>query len=97
MHFKDILLELRQMVLRPDREYFATSGVSLMALMMLSDPGYQERGEIPPHILEFDCGGAIVENMPGRIHMTGGEIEPSAAGKFVQRDIRSPVFRFSVR
>lgn len=50
MYFKDIFLELRQILLKFDRESFAPSGVSLMALMMLSDPGYLEGGgDTSPH------------------------------------------------
>lgn len=43
-------------------------------------------------MLEFDCGGTVVENMPGKIHMTGGEIKSSAAGTFVQRDTWLEIF-----
>ena len=66
-----------------DWEYFLGTEASLMALNMLGDEVYEmgvtSEADIPPHILEFDCQGAITI-LEGSDLIEGAEIKISSNG-----------------
>ena len=66
-----------------DYDQFMKTGASLMVAFILIDDDYElGKFELPPHILEFDLGGALIFESNTAM-LEGGEVKWSASRMFI--------------
>ena len=65
-----------------DYDYFVKTGSSLMVGMIIMDDDYEEGCYLPPHLLEFDLGGALVIDNNTAV-LEWGEVKSSSSRMFL--------------